>query len=184
MNRGSNRLEHLFTRQIDGEATGEEREFLNTLLRDDRTARTLFREYRHQDRALGDALRQALGRPARPASTHYLRLRIGRGLAAVAAAGLAAFIWLQPGQPNDNHAKQGPLQAAALSQAPAGSWFTPLKPAGDTVTPVPTAYERPQLRLRGTERNWIVIPGNRAGQYLIIEVDRVHTHIISVHQDF
>jgi hypothetical protein len=52
------------------------------------------------------------------------------------------------------------------------------------VEPLPPGYERPELRLRGTQRDWIVIPGDQPGTYLVIQVDHVRTHVIGVHRDF
>ena len=46
---------------------------------------------------------------------------------------------------------------------------------GDAVQELPVAFERPQLSLRGTQRDWIVIPGREPGSYMVIEVDRVRT---------
>lgn len=180
MSREPDRLEHLFSRYLDGECTPDERDSLETLIGADRRVRSLFGEYRRLDRAVGDALRQDLGRsrPITGCKPVPQWGRLGRGLAVAAAACLAALAWLQPTPPGGDAptSEPGPAQAA--------SWFAPLRPPADTIEPVPSAYERPELRLRGTQRDWIVIPGDSPGTYLVIEVDHVRTHVIAVHRDF
>jgi hypothetical protein len=87
--------------------------------------------------------------------------------------------WLHPTQRTTNPEPTRLAQAASI-----GSWFAPATPQGDAVEALPSAYERPELRVRGTEREWIVIPGQEPGSYLVIEVDHVRTHVIGVHRDF
>ena len=185
---GSERLEHLFTRYLDGECTPDEGALLEALVREDAQVRALFEDYRQLDRALGAALRQDMAHaprtraqpdvcPPRTVRIADLRLRVGKGLAVAAAACLAALAWLHPAQPPT---PPGP----ARTPQQAASWFAPLPTQGDAVEPTAPAYERPELRLRGTQRNWIVIPGDRPGKYLVVEVDQVRTHVIGVHQDF
>jgi hypothetical protein len=57
-------------------------------------------------------------------------------------------------------------------------------PPGDMIEPLPTAYERPELRVRGTQRDWIVLPADEPNTYLVIEVNHVRTHVIGVQRDF
>jgi len=171
-------LERLISRALDGECTPAEQKQLKTRLREDPQARALFGELRTLDEALGDALRSATGR-----SPQIIRLRtrwgrLGQGLIVTAAACLAALAWRHPTTPK---APAGRPSGSVPAQA---SWFAPSPPPADEVTPVPPAYERPQLRVRGTQRNWIVIPGNQPGTFMVIEVDHVRTHVIGVHRDF
>jgi hypothetical protein len=178
MTRGSVRLEHLFSRYIDGECTPEECDLLESLTREDPAVRRMFENYRRLDQEIGGALRLAMGRPRRVIPRRSLWVRAGEVLAVAAAACLAVLLWHSPSQPT-----AGPSGAGKRLQQ-AASWFAPTAPQGDAVEPLPSAYERPELRLRGTERNWIVIPGDRPGTYFVIEVDHVRTHVIGVHQDF
>ena len=178
MNLESDKLERLLSRHLDGECTPAEEQLLRTLLRREREARTLLDEYRSLDEQVGDALRQALGRLARLRVVRGKWARVGRSVAVAVAACLAALAWLQPRLPPT---RPGPNQP---QQASAASWFAPAAPEGDTVEPLPPGYERPELRLRGTQRDWIVIPGDQPGTYLVIEVDHVRTHVIGVHRDY
>lgn len=178
----ADKLEHLFSRAIDGEASAADRELLAALLKSDARMQALFNEYRSLDRAAGEALRQAAGRRPRVVTLGGFWRRSGRTLLVAAAAGLAAVLWLQPMEQHwDGRAETAPQQAGSVSMP---SWFVPSVPRGDVIEPVPTAYERPELRVRGTERNWLLIPGDRPGEFFVIEANRVRTHVIVVQQDF
>jgi len=177
MNFGSDKLERLLSRHLDGECTPAEEQLLRALLRREREAQTLLNEYRSLDQQVGDALRQALGRPARPRAVRASWARVGRSVAVAVAACLAALAWLQPRLSPTHPDPHRPQQASAAS------WFAPMA-EGDTVEPLPPGYERPELRVQGTQRDWIVIPGDEPGTYLVIQVDHVRTHVIGVHRDF
>ena len=142
--------------------------------------RGLYKDYRRLDDEVGDALRAALGRTrrARPRSAWWVR--VGRSLTVAAAACLAALVWFQPTPAPRTDPGQARPQRAGVGP----SWFAPATPRADEIEPLPSAYERPELRVRGTQRDWIVIPGREPGTYLVIEIDRVRTHVIGVHQDF
>jgi hypothetical protein len=176
------KLEHLISRALDGECTSDERKLLKSRLRNDPQARALFDELRTLDEALGDALRRATRRTWHIISFRSRWGRVGQGLIVTAAACLAAMAWLHPTPPKAGPARPTRSIPAQASLTP--SWFAPSPPPADEVTPIPSAYERPQLRVRGTQRNWIVIPGDRPGTFMVIEVDRVRTHVIDVHRDF
>ncbi len=172
------RLERLLSRHLDGECTPEEQQLLRSLARRDREVHAWLEEQRRLDRAVGDALRRALNRPARPAVLQAPWPRIAKSLAVAVAACLAALAWLQPRLP------AAPPRPDRPQQASMASWFAPAAPPSDTVEPLPSGYERPELRLRGTQRDWIVIPGDEPGAYFVIEVNHVRTHVIGVHRDF
>ena len=185
MNPDPEKLEHLFSRQLDREATPAEQAYLEALLCNDRDARTRFDELRDLDYELGSALRQAVGRPQHVIRLRPRRLQLARGLAIAAAACIAALAWLYP-RPHVSAPTTGsraPAQAAAAPQA-WSSWFVPPERPADKVTPLPTAYVRPELRVRGTARELLVVPGESPGVFFVIEVDRVQTRVIGVHQDF
>jgi anti-sigma factor RsiW len=172
----TDKLEHLLSRHLDGECRPQEEQLLRSLLRREPAVRARLADYERLDREVGDALRAAMGQTPRASASPWARM--GRGLIVAAAACLAAATWLQP--------RLSPTRPGAdrTQQASAGSWFAPATPEGDLVEPTPPGYERPELRLRGTQRDWIVIPGDQPGAYLVIEVDHVRTHVISVHRDF
>ncbi len=172
----TDKLEHLLSRHLDGECSPQEKQVLRSLLRREPEARARLEDYERLDQAVGAALQAAMGRTPRSFGRPWAR--VGRGVVVAAAACLAAAAWLQPRlSPSDPGASR-------TQQASAGSWFAPATLEGDTVEPTPPGYERPEVRLRGTQRDWIVIPGDRPGTYLVIEVDHVRTHVIGVHRDF
>lgn len=177
MNEAQDKLERLITRELDGEIDAAGRRELRRLLRDPAAA-ALYDDTAALDREIGAGLRQALGRPAvrvRLTSWH----RIGRTALMAAAAGLAAILWYRPAPPAG-----GPGAGGKPQQAGMASWFVPSMPPGDAVEPLSTAYVRPELRVRGTEREWILIPGDQPGSIMVIEVDRVRTRAIAVHRDY
>ena len=63
MNANADRLEHLFTRALDGAASHDERDLLDTLLRDE-SVRARFEAYAALDDAVGGALRADFDRAA------------------------------------------------------------------------------------------------------------------------
>ncbi len=175
LNANTDPLEHLFTREIDGAASRDERELLHTLLQDP-DVRARFQAYAALDEALGAALRADFDQAAASARSRRYPARIGRALALGLAACAATLIWLLP--PSKAPAPGGPQQAGAPS------WFAPLEPPRDTVETLPADFERPQVRFRGTQRYWIVVPRDEPGHLLIVELDRVRTAVISLHEDF
>jgi len=176
LNANTDPLEHLFTREIDGAASRDERELLHTLLQDP-DVRARFQAYAALDEALGAALRADFDRAAASARSRRYPRRLGRALALGAAACVATLIWLVPPPPK-TPASGGPQQAGAPS------WFAPLEPPGDTVEALPADFERPRVRFRGTQRYWIVVPQDEPGHFLIVEMDRVRTAVIGLHEDF
>lgn len=170
------RLERLISRFLDGEARPEERRALNQTLARDPAARALFDETQALDREATVAMRQALGRSRLLIAPRRVSGWAG-GLGLAAAAAIAAlFIW-QPG---------GGLSGDARNTSTAGpSWgFAPAPPPGDSVAPAIEGYHRPQVKLRDTQRDWLVVPGERPGEFLIIEVNHVRTQGVRIHQDY
>jgi hypothetical protein len=178
MNRGSERLEHLFSRCLDNECTPQERQLLERLLRDDAELRALYADYGRLDRLVGDTLRDEAGQARRVIPMRAAWSRVAKALTVAAAAGLAAIAWYQPSRTAPQPG--GPR----VEQAGFSSWFAPAPAAADVVEPVSPGLERPQVRLQGTQRDWIVIPGDEPGEVLVIEVNRVRTHAMGVHRDF
>jgi hypothetical protein len=176
MNPASEQLERLISRYLDDECTPGQRRQLRAALRSDPAAEALFDEYSTLDREVGHALRHAMGRTLSLHAPRPRWSRIGRVFAVAAAACLAVMVWLGPpgstGRGRD-----------AARPARAGSWFAP--PAWeDSFQTRPPVYEQPHVGLRGTDRHWIVIPGEGPGEYLIVEVDRVHVHLVAIREDF
>ncbi len=176
-------LERLFSRELDGEATAEDRVLLEDLLRSDPRVQQRFDEYCAMDRAIGAALRTAAGQPRPVLRLQPTWRRAGRGLIVAAAACLAAIVWYRPATsvpPTANEPRQaGPTGSPARWVVP-----TAAMPRTDVGQPVPRVYEHPELKLRGTQREWILVPGDEPGTFFVIEVDRIRTHSIPVHKDY
>ncbi len=183
MTAGNERLEHLFSRVIDNEATAAERALLESLMREHPHVRSAFDDYQRLDQSVGVALRAAAGMPVRYTIPVRVRswTRAGQAAAVAVAACLAAVAWLHPRPPGTGPVSK-PLQRAG-AVAPA-SWFVAPPAQADVVEPVPAAFERPAVRVRGVERRWLIVPGDEPGVYRIIQVDRVRTHAIPVQRDF
>ena len=64
------------------------------------------------------------------------------------------------------------LAPASLATPPA---------ARDTVVETPPAE---QARIQYNDREWIIVPGEEPGQFLVIEVNRVRHRSVPVYQDF
>jgi hypothetical protein len=181
------KLEHLFSREIDGQASAEDQALLRELLDSDERMQDLFDEYRGIDTAAGDALRSMMGRAPRVIPLRRWWHGVGRGLFVAAAACIAMLFWLRSDVPSTSPVQPNGVQQARVGnglELPGGSWFKAPAPRGDVVRPVPQAYERPQLRYRNTDSNWIIVPGNEPGEFFVIEVNRVRTHTIAVQRDF
>lgn len=180
MNPEQERLEHLITRCLDEEATPQEQALLRGVQRSNREARRLIEDTRELDQELRETLRRAMGMPT-PARPHRWRaFELARGLIIAAAACLATFAWMQPKLTEPGRGDRRTQQAGALT-----SWFAaPPVAAADTVVPVPEQYERPELPVRQTAREWIVIPSEQPGRYFVIEVEHVQTRAVLVHRDY
>lgn len=173
------RLEHLITRYLDRECTPGERAELMAAVRSDRGAEALFEEYSALDREFGAALRKALHRRAslrlHRASDWVRGLRIvGLGVAAC----VAIFLWKSP-------PAQRPERAGESRPMLAGSWFAPPPAAGDSLrNETAAAFNWPRETSQVTQRNWVVVPGEDAGEFLVIEVKRVQTRSTRIQEDF
>ena len=190
MSREIDHLDHLFTRELDGQTTPDERDLLDRLRGEYPHVKQEFASLQRLDHAVGDALRLAAGKPRHMIPLRRRWSRFGKGLIVTAAAGIAAMAWLgqQPKatDPLNSVMRNGQnSQQAALVGGPSmPSWFAPPAPQIDTVEPMPAAYVRPELRVRGTQRDWLVIPGKQRGVYFVVEIERVGTQVFGVHQDF
>lgn len=169
-------LERLISRHLDDECTPQERRELNARLGRDPAAAALFEEHR----ALDHEIRHALRRAVRGSFPHQRPLplweRATRLLAIAAAACLAATFWLAP--PQDAASRQG--RAAAQGH----SWFASPPTGGDTLIETPRRFIRPQIRVGRPEADWIVIPSERPGEFLVVQVNRVLTKTVHIQQDF
>lgn len=177
-----NNLERLISRVLDHEASAAEHEHLQALCNHDTEARQLYDELCGMDAEVATAMRRALGRPVR------LRLRPRRqrvwqyGIIAAAAC-IATLAWLQPRpQPTTNLGNQSQHQSGMLPQQ--NSWFVVPQAPADVLEPVPEVFVRPGTVVRGTQRHWVVIPGEKARTYMIVEMDNVRTQVNVIQRDF
>jgi hypothetical protein len=174
MNDPTHDIERLISRHLDDEATADERRALNAQMRRDPAAAALFEDYAELDREVKHALRSVLGHsPMRSAPVWQRTLRV---FALAAAACIAVMFWSMPGGERTTPGPQGPTQAS--------SWFAPPPAAGDTLVEYPTRFDRPQMRFTRPQTDWVVIPSDTPGEFLVIQVKRVPTRTIRVHKDF
>lgn len=173
MNDPQLRLEHLISRCLDNEASDAERAELAAWKRSEPTAAHLWAETEAVDQAAREALQAILQGGSRP---RVLRLPWwSQAIGLAAAAVVTLVLWLAP--PTDT----GGAHRASAS----GSWFLPTgsEPRADEVVDVPpTVLERPTVRQH--DRNWILIPGEQPGEYLVIEIDEARTRVARVGKDF
>ena len=178
MNRPSESLEHLISRVLDDEATAGQRRELNAELQRDPDAAALFETERALDREYRIALRRALGRPIVHHPCRPWWERTARNFALAAAACLTLLFWSLP---SDRSTPAGETATAASSNA---SWFRSPSPRSDAFTTDPAALEPAVTPLQDTNADWIVIPSDKPGEFLVIEVNRVKTHMVVNQQDF
>ncbi len=179
MNMPLQELERLISRSLDREATVDEQRRLRAALAEP-AARALYDEYAAIDAEAGRALRAVLGggplRLVRPRAC--LGWRRWAGSLAI-AAGLTGMFWLTPMDgPADGRGGASKAQTSGLP------WFVPPRPPADRVEPPKPVADRPTIQLSNTQREWLVVPGKRPGEFLVIEVDRTNTEQIPLHRDF
>ena len=186
MNDSTNEIERLISRFLDDEASGAERRELRAALKRDPEADALFEETSALDRELGRTMRRARRRQV---VLHPVRRSwgsLGRAGAVAAAACLAIVAWWQaPLRTNTGGPSSGQTQLAG------SSWFTaPATPlpalgdAGDSLAVLPAAAGVPHERLQSAQRDWILIPSDRPGEVLVIEVQRTQSRLKTAGRDF
>ena len=181
MRPGSEELDRLITRFLDEEADTIERRKLSALERTDPEIAALVEEYVTIDREVAGAMRHALGRgfmlPRRRSAWVYVRQLTGLA----AAAALTLFVWI--GMPRHPANANGPAQAGSAS------WFQPAahpqqELPHDEFRPDAQWFDRPHEAVRDRAREWIIVPGERPGEYMIVEVNRVQTRAVTIQRDF
>lgn len=170
-------LERLISRFLDDECSADERRTLRRTLRDDPAAAALYEEYTALDREIGHALRSALGRHTDLPVGRSLRPWLSHLAGLAAAACLVALVWFE-GPRSD----LSPRDHNRASQPKA--WFPGNGHNGDAARSDSLNYDRPHIPVRQTARDWILIPGEHPGEFMVIEVDRVRTRAIGIYGDF
>ncbi|MBL8880170.1 MAG: hypothetical protein JNG88_13715 [Phycisphaerales bacterium] len=166
-------IERLISRMLDDEATVSERREFDVVARSDPRAAALFEESRSLDREFGVALRAAMGRsvPLRRAQRWRAALRV---IGVAAAACLALFAWKQPARPpSDGRQPQA-----------ASSWFGPDDAQADRFDPRSRLYDAPIEQRRKVDSEWIVIPAENPGEFMVISVDRIKTRASAKQRGF
>lgn len=163
-------LERLISRFLDGEATFGERREMNRRVDTHAPTRALLDDYAALDREAGSALRLVMRRGGRPALP--LGLRIMRFGALAAAACLATMFFTLPG---GNPSGKDDAVGASLFARPT---------LQDPIAAEKPLMDRPYVRKSDTQRNWIMIPSDRPGEYLLVEVNRTRTRAYGIHADY
>lgn len=170
---GETELDRLISRFLDNECTSEERRALNRRMDSDAAVRCEYEDYAGVDREAGHALRLLVSRTMRPARPLARWLRIGRAAALATAACLAAVIWI----PERGSGKAGGNDASGASLFAAPNW-------GDLIQAEKPIMDRPHIREQDSDRRWIMIPSERPGEFLLIELNRTRTRAYGIHGDY
>ena len=170
-------LERLISRFLDDECNADERRVLHRTLRDDPAAAALYEEYTALDREIGHAMRSALGRHTHLPVGRSLRPWLSRLVGLATAACLVALVWFE-----------GPRSGTSANSGKQASHTNAMFPGnghnGDAAPSDSLNYDRPHIPVRQTVRDWILIPGEHPGEFMVIEVDRVRTRAIGIYGDF
>lgn len=169
-------LERLVSRYLDGECSVAERRQLQALIRKDADAEAFFEETAALDREIGQAMRAAVVRPPLSPRGHSRWFRIVR-VAALSAAACAAWLVFRPNGSLPRTHQSGDARPKMAS------WFSPPPVAGDSLSEN-SAVERPEVLLNQANRQWIVVPGERPGEFMIVEVKCVKSRAIPMQGDF
>ncbi len=172
-----NNLERLISRFLDHEDTAADRRALNARVDSDPAARAQLDEHVALDTEVRHALRQAMRRsyPTRVASGGVW-FRIGRSVALAAAACLALLFYFSP-------VKHAAGPGAANEARVPSIWANPNWQ--NVMEQQRPPIDRPHVQRRDLQRDWIIIPGRRPGEGLVvIEINRVRTRAIVIQQDF
>jgi hypothetical protein len=180
MNQPPSNLERLITRYIDEECSPEERKQLQEMLREDSAAAEFYDDTVGIEREFNVALRSAMGRPPvrrlRPPVWPRISRLIGFGLAAAAAI----LVWISPG----HRGPSGQSNWRSGDKPAEASWFAPPPAVGDVLDEDYGRFGRPQVKLEKPERNWIVVPGEKRGEFMVIEIKSSRTRTIPLQEDF
>ncbi len=168
-------LERLITRFLDREDSPADRQALNGRVDADPAARALLDDYIAIDNLAGRALRGAMSISIHPRKGLPHWFRIGRLASFAAAACLALLIYIAPVRPDEGGNGRQPARA--------GSLFAPVR-WPDLTPQQPPAISTPHVRRENVRRDWILIPTDRPGEYMVVEVDRVTTRMRAIHRDF
>ncbi|MFN0135035.1 MAG: hypothetical protein ACKVS9_02845 [Phycisphaerae bacterium] len=171
-------VERLVSRFLDDEVSDEERRQLEEFLKRNRGAEPAVDEYFEIERETRTALRKTFG-----ASVASRRRAIRWNWASRIVTGsiAACIVMLSVSRPQPA-ASVEPGVAAPQS----ASWFSPLPPMtmGDMLVEPDDAGDRAHIHIDKSDRNWIIVPGDAPGEFLVVEVKQTKRRTIAVHQDY
>lgn len=168
-------VERLISRILDDEASPSERREFDGVARRDPHAAALFDETRSLDREIGMALRTAMRRSI-PLRRTRNSASVVRMLGVAAAACLAIAAWKYPAFTPRDHRQ---------TQQAGSSWFGSTSDApGDQFDPRSRLYDAPTEQRRKVDSEWIVIPSETPGEFMVISVDKVKTRASSRQRGF
>lgn len=167
-------LETLISRHLDGEASAEQRRELNEVLSRDRTARALYDEYAALDAEAAAVLRRVMG-----SSNGHRSLRWAPWFVTVVAAAAALVAAIGPRWMT--HPGAAPGNGLRTHAGP--GWFMPPgESPGATANAVDVLVDPTAVPARRSSRDFILIPGSRPGEILLIEVRRPRaTRAVELH---
>lgn len=177
MSNAREHVERLISRSLDRELSASQEAELSATLARDAEARTCFEEWRKIDALSREVLRGVIA-SSTPCVVGAARMQPWvRTLSCGLAACLAMLVWTAP--------SQRPGGGGGLQQASAASsWFEPPSPPVDVYEPMPAEFQRPHVRVHDSERDWLIVPGERPNEFFVIEVDRVKTEIQRIEKGF
>lgn len=171
------RIERLISRCLDGECSSAQRRELDAELRRDPDVQVLYEEHRALDHEIRNALRESLG------DSRFVRLRAplwqrtARFVAVATAACLAFLVWLSPPVGDRSTARQAPTIAGAPS------WFS-ASPAGDVLVNPPNYFATRRVKSQSPRTRLILVPTEKRGEYLVIEVDNPPMRAVRIEEEF
>lgn len=176
MKEPTEQFERLVSRFLDGECSAAQRRELQSEIRKDANAESYFEETSSLDREFGRVIRGAIARPAFERTGQPRWIRMIRAGVLSAAACLGWIVWRPDGSP-------ATAANPGLPRTHFASWFAPHPILSDTFSQQ-ARPDRPELLLDQSDHQWIVVPGQKAGEFLVVEVKCVRTRKIPVQGDF
>lgn len=173
-------LERLISRALDDELTPDEQNAFEARLASDPAAARRYEELADIDALVSDMLRLELAAEptvvtTAPAAPWW------RTFGVAAAACIAALLYY--GERPAGDAPDDSSGDAAQAGVVAGeSIWADVQVDG--LTPVdPEVFDRLRAGVQDVDRDWVIIPSDEPGEYLLIEVSRVRTEAYALHAD-
>lgn len=173
-------FERLVNRALDGELTPHEQEELDHFVKQDPAAARFYEEMSGIDALVGETLRVAIA--AEPAEVPIAPSSWWRTFGIAAAACIAALMYFgePPAADSQSEPDHGEAQAGLVNGE--SIWADAQV---DGLTPLdPEVFDRLRAGVQDVDRDWVIIPSDEPGEYLLIEVSRVRTEAYTLHADF